>query len=136
MPRLVADTNIYVSALVFGGVAEEVLLLARQHLVELFISAPILDETDGVLRRKFAWTPSRARDAMADIRGYATAVYPKEKIAAVVVDEPDNRILECAVEAKAHFVVSGDSHLRTLRQFRDILILSPRAFLDSFASLI
>jgi len=42
MPRLVADTNIYVSALNFGGVPEEVLLLARRRLVELFISTPIL----------------------------------------------------------------------------------------------
>lgn len=104
MPRLVADTNIYVSALNFGGVAEEVLLLARQRRVELFVSAPILGETNDVLRRKFGWTPGRARDAIADIRGYTTVVHPKEKIAAVVNDEADNRILECAVEAKAHFL--------------------------------
>src|SRR5208337_1109048 len=115
MPRLVADTNIYVSALNFGGVAEEVVLLARQDLVELFISAPILVETSRVLRLKFGWTPSRARDAIADIRGYATVVHPKEKIAAVVDDEPDNRILECAVEARAHIVVSGDCDLKTLK---------------------
>jgi predicted nucleic acid-binding protein len=44
MPRLVADTNIFVSALNFGGVAEEVLLLARQRRLELFVSAPILDD--------------------------------------------------------------------------------------------
>ena len=55
---------------------------------------------------------------------------------ALAAGEPDNHILECAVEAKAHFVVSGDSHLKTLRQFREILILGPRAFLDLFANLI
>jgi predicted nucleic acid-binding protein len=85
--------------------------------------------------RKFAWTQSRARAAIANIRGYATVVHPKEKISAVLEDEPDNRILECAVEAKAQFVVSGDSHLKTLKQFRDIQIVSPREFLDSFANL-
>ena len=49
-------------------------------------------------------------------------------------DEPDNRILECAVEAAAHVIISGDRHLRTLGAYRTIAILSPREFLDALSA--
>jgi predicted nucleic acid-binding protein len=45
-------------------------------------------------------------------------------------DDPDNRILECAVEAGAEAVITGDHDLRQLGTFRDIRILSPRHFLE------
>ncbi len=48
-------------------------------------------------------------------------------------DEPDNRILECALSAEAEFVVSGDHHLQRLRTFRGIRIVNPRKFLDTKA---
>ena len=49
-------------------------------------------------------------------------------------DEPDNRILECAVEAAAHVIVSGDRHLRALRAYRRIDIMTPREFLDALSA--
>jgi len=63
-------------------------------------------------------------------RGFARTVEPRERIAVVKRDEPDNRVLECALAAKAAVVVSGDSHLRDLGSIRGMRILGPRAFLD------
>jgi uncharacterized protein len=57
-------------------------------------------------------------------------VEPTERVVAVEKDEPDNRVLECALAARATIIISGDSHLRELDSFQRILILSPRAFLD------
>ncbi len=131
MLRVVADSNVYISALNFGGVPDRVLALARRGRVQIFVSKPILDEIEGVLKRKFGWPPSRAREALTAIRKFASEVKAGERVAAVDKDEPDNRILECAVAAKATVVVSGDSHLRTLGCFRKIRILSPKAFLDA-----
>lgn len=131
MLRVVADTNVYISALNFGGVPDQVLTLARRGRVELFISAPILQEIEGVLKRKFGWPSKRAREALAVIREFAKGVEPTERVRAVEKDEPDNRVLECALAAKATIVVSGDSHLRDLGSFHGLRILSPRAFLDT-----
>ena len=64
MLRVVADANIYVSALNFGGVPDQFLALARRGRVHLFISKPILDEIEGVLKRKFKWPPTRVRKAL------------------------------------------------------------------------
>src|SRR6267378_3917379 len=78
--------NIYISALNFAGTADEVLALGRAGLIELCISRAILDETEGVLIRKFRWSTPRAREAMQAIRAFTVLVH---------------RILECALAAGA-----------------------------------
>ena len=53
----------------------------------------------------------------------ATFVVPKAKVHVNTEDEDDNRVLECAVEGKADFIVSGDKHLLRLREYAGIRIL-------------
>lgn len=97
----------------------------------MFVSKPMLDEIDNVLNRKFQWPPSRTCEALTAIGEFAKEVKPTERLAVIEKDEPDNRVLECALAAQAAIVVSGDSHLRELGSFHRIRILSPRAFLDA-----
>jgi predicted nucleic acid-binding protein len=47
-----------------------------------------------------------------------------------LADEPDNRILECAVAAEADFIVTGDKHLLSLKHFRNISIVTLSHFLE------
>jgi predicted nucleic acid-binding protein len=61
--RVIADTNVYVSALHVGGVADEVLAGARAGQFQLFISLPILQELERVLVGKLKWAPGRASSA-------------------------------------------------------------------------
>lgn len=131
MIKVVADTNIYISALNFGGVADELLSLARKNNIDLFASPPILDEIKGVLIDKFNWSTKRARESITTIKSFTKPAHPQETINLITEDEPDNRILECATEAKAHFIVTGDKLLQNLRSFRGIRIISLREFLDS-----
>lgn len=128
--RAVADTNVYISALNFGGTADEVLTLGRAQAIQLFISPSILQEVEGVLLSKFRWSAARTRQAIAGIREFAQLVQPKESVHVIKDDEPDNRVLECALEARADVLVTGDRHLRQLGTFRGIPILSPGEFLD------
>ena len=67
MIRAVADTNVNVSAVVFGGNCEEVLGLARAGLVDLYVSPHILTKVRDVLGRTFAWPPARVREARAEV---------------------------------------------------------------------
>jgi len=129
MIKAVADTNVYISALNFRGVAEEVLAPARKGEVMLFISAPILKEIEGVLTDKFAWSEKDAQRAIAGIKKFTDIVYPKEKLNAVKNDAADNRIIECAQAAQTHFIISGDRHLKALKTFQGIRIISPAEFL-------
>jgi putative PIN family toxin of toxin-antitoxin system len=129
VPRIVADTNVYISALNFGGTADDVLALGRAGMIEICISRVILDEITGVLAHKFRWSRARVREASAAIRHFTLLVHPKESLNVVREDEPDNRILECALAARADTIVTGDHHLLQIKRFRGLRITAPREFL-------
>jgi putative PIN family toxin of toxin-antitoxin system len=109
---VVLDTNVLISAIVFGGKPRDVLNLIVNGQVALAISKDILDEVEGVLSgRKFQF-PKHAtysiRKALEDLAEY---VIPQKKVTRVKDDPDDNRILECALESEARFIISGDHHL-------------------------
>ena len=57
-------------------------------------------------------------------------VYPKKKLNVVKKDPKDNKILECALEAQASFIISGDKHLLEIKEYKGIKIISPKEFLN------
>lgn len=122
--RIVCDTNILVSALVFpGGSPDKVVALARMGKVDLHISPFILNEFKKVLEEKFNYSEGEIRKRSQRIINISTIVEPREHVSTIKEDEPDNRILECAIEAKADFIVSGDKHLLSLKEFQGIPII-------------
>ena len=105
--RVVFDTNIFVSAFVVpGSHGERAFTLAQQRRVELCTSVAILTETAGRLRAKFDQDAEDVKEALRQISRAAWIAKPSRTIAAVE-DEADNRILECAVEARADLVVTN-----------------------------
>lgn len=133
MTTAVADTNIYISAMLFGGPCEAILGLARAGLLDLYDSPAIERELRRVLREKFRWTDRQVRDAVLELRLITTRTHPVLHLSGVVQDADDHRILECAVAARADYLITGDKrHLQPLKHFRGIQIVSPREFLDQF----
>lgn len=127
---VVFDTNIYISALLFGGIPEELFELARDDKIELTVSSAILLELGRILQDKFHFKRQEILYALHEIRRIATVVVPKTKIDAIKNDPSDNRILECALTGQANYIVTGDKkHLRSLNQFRNIKILLPAEFI-------
>lgn len=122
------DTNIYVSALRYGGKPAELLGIALKREVQVPISQPILDETLRVLRDKFKMPLDRLREAEATIRSCTVMVEPKMQLKVIREDEPDNRILECAVESGSETIVTGDKDLRR-GEFEGIRMLRVGEFL-------
>lgn len=127
--RVVFDTNIYISALVIpGGNAEEAYVKALRGNFELFTSVAILTETVRVLQIKFEWTEDRIRQAIRNISETATVLRPRPTLH-LLKDEPDNRILECAIAAQADWIVTGDRHLLVLKRHANSAIISLADFL-------
>lgn len=134
MIRIVPDTNVIVSALVFGGVPRGVLELAEAGRCQLFYSEPIQTEVRRVLAEKFEWPQAMLQHVLPVIWSMGTLVAPRTTLNVVRADPDDNRILECAVEAAAHVVVSGDHHLLALQNYKSIPIVTPRRFLELFVA--
>lgn len=132
MAGVTADTNIYVSGLHFGGTPREFLNQARLSAFRLAVSNPLLDEVRRVLRIKFLWEQDRLDDAFARIARFTIVVHPTRTIDAVPADPDDNRILECAVEAKSEYIVTGDHHLLDLGNHDGIRIVRVAEFMKVF----
>jgi putative PIN family toxin of toxin-antitoxin system len=127
--KVVFDTNILVSALVFpGGRGEAALRRIVEEQDQFVISRPILDELLGILGRKFA----REAEELAHVAVYLSelgiTVKPRHRLR-VVKDDPDNRILECAITGHADAIVTGDKALLGLIEYRGVRILSLRDYL-------
>ncbi|MCS6304817.1 MAG: putative toxin-antitoxin system toxin component, PIN family [Nitrospira sp.] len=133
MITAVADTNIYISALLFGGPAETILSMARAGLIELSHSPAIERELQRILHDKFQWTKLQVQDALAELRTVSHRILPALRLSGIVQDDADHRILECALAARVDYLITGDKrHLQPLKQFRGITIVSPRTFLNLF----
>jgi putative PIN family toxin of toxin-antitoxin system len=128
--KIVFDTNILVAALVFpGGRGEAALRRIVEERDQLVISRPILDELLGILGRKFARDAEELAHAAVFLSELGVLVRPRRRLR-VVRDEPDNRILECAVAARAQAIVTGDKALLALGEYNGVRIISLRAYFD------
>lgn len=129
MLNAVFDTNVYVSAFTSpGGKAEDAYLLALRGKINLYASPAILAELAGKLREKFLWDDEHIVRVLRHISRSATVIKPKIKIN-ILEDDPDNRVLECALDAKADLIVTGDRHLLRLKEYEGIGITRIADFL-------
>jgi len=124
---VVFDTNVVLSAILFGGVPRDLLLAALDGHFRLWISRPLLAELDRVLRYKFNYEPPASEVVVRELTALCTLAEPRQTIAACR-DPDDSRVLECAVAADAQYVVTGDQDLLSLHPLRGIGVLSPASF--------
>ena len=128
--RVVLDTNVVVSGLNFPGNERLVLELALRGRFELYLSPFILEEVTGVLGRKFGWDEDRVSEACRALEKAAAVIEPRRLPDVIEANEADNRILECAMEASAEYLVTGDrKHLLPLEEHRSVRILNAPRFL-------
>jgi putative PIN family toxin of toxin-antitoxin system len=133
--RVVLDANVLVSALISArGAPAQIVHLWEQQAFELVLSPPILDELERVLhypriQGKYGLSDEHVGRFLELIRSTATLVEASTALAVIQEDPTDDRYLECAVEARASYLVTGDHHLLDLKAYRGIAILQPGAFL-------
>lgn len=128
--RVVLDSNVYISAFLFGGHPRSILEKIISGQIIGMVSAAILDEVQEVLQRpKFGLTDATVMALISELQELCTVVMSTKAVRAIADDPDDNRILECAFAAEADVIVSGDAHVLELGQWRGISIRSPAAFI-------
>jgi putative PIN family toxin of toxin-antitoxin system len=127
--RVVADTNVVVSGLLWRGNPRRVLEAARDGSIELFTSAALLAELLDVLsREKFTERLASAGVSPQElVLGYAalaSVIQPAVIEPVILADPDDDAVLACAIAGQCEIIVSGDSHLLDLKQHQDVRILT------------
>lgn len=129
--KVILDTNIYISAIIFGGNPKKILKLARAQKIKVFTSIQILLEISEKLHKKFKLSEKDVAKILRGISKITEVVHPKIKLNIVKEDPSDNKILECALEANADYIVTGDKHLLKLKRFEETKIVTPSDFLKA-----
>lgn len=124
--RLVLDTNVVLSAILWGGNPTEYFDLAKKERIQLFTSEFLLQELATVLKSKFYWKAKDLTEVKDFYQSLSQLVPPQPAIQLIKRKDSDNRVLECAVGARAHYIITGDKKdLLPLKKYKGISIVSP-----------
>lgn len=133
--RAVPDTNVLFSALALAkdSPPARVMELARTGRIAAFTSSFILGELERNLARKAGWDGERLQALRRQLRSFMIVIEPASRVDVIRRVAADNRILECALDAQADALITGNMRdIRPLGEFRGVRILTPREFLDEF----
>jgi putative PIN family toxin of toxin-antitoxin system len=129
--KVVIDTNIFVSGFGWNGKPGEVLKLIKDGQIVNYSSAEIFEEIRRVVSYPKLRFPEPLQIKILEfVLFYSEFVEPQKRIFAVTEDPDDDKFLECAIEAKVDYIISGDPHLLDMKKFKTVKIVTASEFLD------
>jgi putative PIN family toxin of toxin-antitoxin system len=133
MLRVVVDTNVYISAIFWGGKPRHVIDLGRDGKIQIFTSEDIEQEILDKLMTKFGLNSDDAGMVMADFSTFTKPIRISRRIHVVKDDPDDDKFIECAMECDAEFIISGDKHLLNMKKYEGIDIINAATFTKLYA---
>lgn len=127
--RVVLDTNVLISAIVFGGKPREILEMVKNKELSGVISPVLVAELEEILSKKIKYPKERVLQVEKKMKKILRVVRPVKPIK-VARDDDDNRVLEAAIEGNCEYVVTGDKDLLDLKRYQGVRILTPTEFLN------
>jgi len=130
--RVVIDTNVFISALLFRGPTIRLVSFWQKGTVSVLLSSEVLKEYAKVLSYpKFKLTKKEIKGIIEqELLPYVIPVKVKNHLNIITQDPEDNKFLELAKEGSADYILSGDKHLLELKNFRGIKIVTPAEFVS------
>jgi len=129
MIRVVPDTNVLISSIFWKGSPYLVIKEGLLGNCQLILSSEILDEAVEKLRNKFKFPEEKISEFTELLLSHSHLVKTKTEIN-VARDKDDNKIIECAIDGKADYIVTGDPDLLVLKKYKNIKIATAREFLE------
>ncbi len=130
--RTVIDTNVIISAILFGGIPGELISLWKSGHIQPLTSKDIIDEYIKVLTyQKFKLSEKEINYILYnEILPYFEVITLKPGQAIIQEDPSDDKFLHCANAGRASVIISGDQHLINLKSYGKIKILTLSQFLE------
>ena len=124
--KVVFDTNVLISATLWdNSVAQKFLFKCIRENVQIFSSQEILEEYKEILARDFDYEEQEIGEILERVIQFVTLITPREKVEIIKEDPDDNKIVECAIESNAEYIISYDKHLLKLKEYKGIKIVRP-----------
>jgi putative PIN family toxin of toxin-antitoxin system len=132
--RVVIDTNVVISALLFGGIPGKLIKLWKNGRIKPLVSREIIDEYLKVLTYpKFSLSEEEINYILyREILPFFEVIAFKQRPVIIKADPSDDKFIRCAQSGKAKVIISGDQHLLSLTSYKEIKILSPSQFLEEY----
>ena len=131
MEKIVCDTNVFVSGFMYPGNERRVVRMIYEGRVVNFTSNELIIEFARVIkRRKFKLNESEQKKILKFFIDISELVEPKRRVDIIKDDPEDNKVIECALESKANYIISGDKHLLGVKNYKGIKVLNAKKFLD------
>lgn len=131
--RITVDTNVLISSLGWNGAEAAVIELVLESKLELCLSEQILGEFYRVSKyQKLGFNEEELDGFVGRILSHIVLVKPVQVLNVIIEDPEDNRIIECAVEGKAEYIITGDRHLLNLGQYEGIRIVRAPEFIRDY----
>lgn len=130
--KVVLDTNVFVSAVLFGGKAGSVFSLCQNGFIKPCISREVLDEYITVLSyKRFNLTECEIKYLIEqELIPYAEPYNVTKTQNVIKADNDDNKFISLAVESESNYIISGDKHLLDLKVYENIQIIKISDFLN------
>jgi len=130
MIRVVPDTNIIISSIFWRGPPHRLIRVGIEGKCLMIISLGIINESTDRLSEKFEVPEDKIETELRILLEFCHVVNPAVSVNVVKDDPSDNKIIECALEGKADYIVTGDSHLLDLEEYGGIKIVTAKQMLE------
>ena len=131
--NLVLDANVFVSAYIWHGIPEVILVRIAKKIDTLFFTDAIINEIEGIIGMpKLKRSKEQIDYILSNIkkRGKMVAVSPQHRVTGVCRDPDDDKYHECAIAAEADYIITGDKDLLVLKEYGGVKIVNARSYLD------
>jgi putative PIN family toxin of toxin-antitoxin system len=131
--KIVLDTNVFVSGIFWFGPPYQILEAWQTRKIKLAITEEILEEYNrvaNILAKKYP--PVDISPIIDLVTSHAEMYYTTRLPVSVSIDPDDDKFINCAISAKAKYIISGDAHLFKISEYKGIKILKPREFVEIY----
>ncbi len=131
--RIVLDTNVFISGVFFGGPPSEILKSWKQSKTQIIFTKEIIGEYQRIGEELSAKYPSVNIEPIIELFTIFGEFVETKGISETICEDPDdNKFIECAIASQSKLIVSGDKHLLNISGHKDIAVLKPREFVDTY----
>ena len=130
--RILIDTNILISGLFFGGLPKKFLSELDQEKFEVCVNKEITSEYTAQIDKKISVAKYKLNKELREKFFSNLHNFEIKSDLKVCRDVKDDKFINCAIDAKAIYIVSGDKDLLDIKNFAGIEIVTAREFYEKY----